>query len=421
MRKNYLIILLLFLVSFPAAAQVKWEVIGNMQRPVSGAQAVVLNNKIYVIGGYSSIDQKTVNWIQEFDPNTYTWKQVGEMKANRKGFYVAKSLASIFFIGGIEESSPYIYNLEFWNPSNPSNTLLTGNENNFNRIFATGNYSDNKLYLFGGFSSPNVSDSTTLSYFIEYDLQNNRVLTDSNFNYVSNDFPNQQMSAIVENNIYIFGGTLNGLLKSIHEYNTVTNEFVEFGSELSSPRAGGAAVKDENSNNVYLIGGFDEGNAALSVVEVFNPINESNNIQSASSLVNKRTNPAAVFYEGSIYVFGGQDVGGNVVKEIEKLELYPVTTGIESESLPHSISLNQNYPNPFNPTTVIGYEITERSYISLKVFDILGNEVIELVNGFKQPGHHEVQFNADELTSGIYFYRLKSGNILKTKKMVVIK
>lgn len=422
MKKTKLTILILLTTCFLIKAQVQWEeLIVEMKRPVSGAQAVVLNNKIYVIGGYSSIDQKNVNWIQEFDPNTFSWTQVGEMKANRKGFFVAKSSASIFFIGGIEENLSYIYNLEFWNPSKPDTTLITGNEKNFNRIFATGNYSDNKLYLFGGFSNPNVSDTTTLSYFIEYDLQNNIILKNNNFIYNGTNFPNQQMSAIVGNSIYIFGGTLNGLLKSIYEYKIDSNEFIDFSSDLSSPRAGGTAVRDEYSNNVYLIGGFDEGNAALAVVEKFNPVVDANNIESAPSLINERTNPAAVFYEGSIYVFGGQDVGGNVVKKIEKLDLYAVTEIDDFKTVPYSISLKQNYPNPFNPTTVIAYEISNKSFVNLKVFDVLGNEVKELINENKQPGYYEVQFNAEDLTSGIYFYQLKAGNFYETKKMVVLK
>lgn len=91
--------------------------------------------------------------------------------------------------------------------------------------------------------------------------------------------------------------------------------------------------------------------------------------------------------------------------------------------------LNQNYPNPFNPTTIIRYTIpsviasvTKQSkFISLKVYDILGNEVTTLVNEYKPAGSYEVEFNASELTSGIYFYRLTTGNFNSTKKMVVVK
>lgn len=404
-------------------SQSQWEVIGEMEKPVSGAQAVVLNNKIYVIGGYSSIDQKNVNWIQEYDPVTNSWKQVGQMQANRQGFFVAISSfnTNIFFIGGIEENFSNLYKIEFWNPANPGITDFIGNEKNFNRVFATGNYNDNKLFLFGGFKSSNSTDTSALSYFIKYDLAPPNNLSANNFIYASNDFPSQQMSAVVNNSIYIFGGTHNGLLKTIYEYRINSNEYIPFSVQLPEPRAGGAAVKDNNSDNVYLIGGFNEDpNSVLADVEIFNPFLETGKIKSGPDLNYARRNTSGVFYMGSIYVFGGLDITGTVVKQIEKLDLNPVT-GIKAQNDLNNFALIQNYPNPFNPTTVIKYQIPEYSFVNLKIFDILGNEVIELVNENKHTGYYEIPFNAKYLTSGIYFYRLTAGKFSETKKMVVVK
>ena len=83
--------------------------------------------------------------------------------------------------------------------------------------------------------------------------------------------------------------------------------------------------------------------------------------------------------------------------------------------------LDQNFPNPFNPTTTIKYQIPELSFITLKVFDVLGKEVMILVNEEKSAGYYKVEFNASLLTSGIYFYQLKAGNYIETKKMIFIK
>ena len=88
---------------------------------------------------------------------------------------------------------------------------------------------------------------------------------------------------------------------------------------------------------------------------------------------------------------------------------------------PMTYSLQQNYPNPFNPTTKIKYSIPEASQVSLKVYDILGNEVASLVNQEKQAGTYEVQFNASSLSSGVYFYKIKSGSFIQTRKMIVLK
>ena len=83
--------------------------------------------------------------------------------------------------------------------------------------------------------------------------------------------------------------------------------------------------------------------------------------------------------------------------------------------------LDQNYPNPFNPSTKISFQIPELSFVTLKVYDFLGNEVTTLVNEQKSAGIYEVNFDGNELTSGIYFYRLTSGNYSDTKKIILLK
>ncbi len=84
-------------------------------------------------------------------------------------------------------------------------------------------------------------------------------------------------------------------------------------------------------------------------------------------------------------------------------------------------NLSQNYPNPFNPSTVINYTIADKNLVTLKVYDILGKEVTTLVNEVKEAGNYSVIFNAENLSAGIYFYELKSGNYYDVKKMSLIK
>ena len=90
-------------------------------------------------------------------------------------------------------------------------------------------------------------------------------------------------------------------------------------------------------------------------------------------------------------------------------------------TFPAEYILLQNYPNPFNPATTIRYQLPERSFVSIKVFDILGKEVATLVNEEKPVGSYEVQFKGNSLTSGIYFYQLKAGDYSETKKMIFLK
>jgi len=100
------------------------------------------------------------------------------------------------------------------------------------------------------------------------------------------------------------------------------------------------------------------------------------------------------------------------------------TVGVEDQGSllsPNSYNLAQNYPNPFNPTTTIQYSIPQHSNVTIKVYDILGNEVATLVNEEKPVGSYEVTFDASALTSGIYFYQLQAGIFNETKKMIVLK
>jgi parallel beta-helix repeat protein len=87
----------------------------------------------------------------------------------------------------------------------------------------------------------------------------------------------------------------------------------------------------------------------------------------------------------------------------------------------NQFTLSQNYPNPFNPTTTISFTIDHPQFVTLKVYDLLGREVSTLIDNDRQAGQHTVLFDASELTSGIYFYRLQAGYITESKRMVLLK
>jgi len=97
-------------------------------------------------------------------------------------------------------------------------------------------------------------------------------------------------------------------------------------------------------------------------------------------------------------------------------------TAIKTEAaLLQDFSLAQNYPNPFNPTTSIKYQVPEISFVTIKIYDVLGNEITTLVNEEKSAGIYEIEFNGTELPSGIYFYSLQAGNFVETRKMILLK
>jgi len=93
----------------------------------------------------------------------------------------------------------------------------------------------------------------------------------------------------------------------------------------------------------------------------------------------------------------------------------------ESPALPGSFALSQNYPNPFNPTTEIRFQVPARTPVQLSVFDLFGREVAVLVNELMEEGAYQVEFNADGLSSGVYYYRLSAGTFVQTQKMMLMK
>jgi endonuclease I len=93
----------------------------------------------------------------------------------------------------------------------------------------------------------------------------------------------------------------------------------------------------------------------------------------------------------------------------------------DGQEIPQGFELNQNYPNPFNPSTVISWQLAVGNHTTLKVYDVLGNEVAELVNNFLEAGNYKVEFNASSLSSGIYFYKLSAGNKSAIKKLILIR
>lgn len=125
----------------------------------------------------------------------------------------------------------------------------------------------------------------------------------------------------------------------------------------------------------------------------------------------------------AVAIWASPDKNGNM-SATQVQQISGSTTSVPedgSSNLPVSFSLQQNYPNPFNPTTNIIFTLTKPENVTLKVYNIIGQEVATLVNGLMNTGSHVVTFNATNLASGVYFYRLKAGDFTDVKKMLLLK
>jgi hypothetical protein len=118
---------------------------------------------------------------------------------------------------------------------------------------------------------------------------------------------------------------------------------------------------------------------------------------------------------------GENSFGTDCAWKYDKISFTVTSVDGEDGGLVNNFVLDQNYPNPFNPSTTINYTLSERSDVSLKVYDVLGNEVASLVNTTQEAGKYDVQFDAPKLSSGLYIYTLNAGNFTSSKKMMLLK
>ncbi|MCB9248131.1 MAG: T9SS type A sorting domain-containing protein [Ignavibacteriales bacterium] len=400
-----------------------------MPEPVAGGDIWQKKENFYVIGGYSDSLQANVNWVQKYNVLNKTWEK-GTMRFARFGLVTESYNNFAYFYGGIDAEANSITSIERWGEPFTDSASLNF-DSNFNRNFSTGHIIGDNLYIIGGNPLPGTR-SDTLPYIVEYNL------TGSNFSYqtdtlfASGDLPEQQMSEVIGNDIFIFGGVINGISQDIFKFNIVDRSYKKLNIKLLTPRAGGRAVVGADPNKIYIIGGYNENSQALNSVEVFSFYGGDNYFIEESAPINEaRYNFMSAYFDGIIYVMGGFDNEKKVVKSIEQLFEYATTAATDeiSNNIINQFELYQNYPNPFNPNTTIKYAIANKagdqftSYanVQLKVYDVIGNEITTLVNKQQPPGIYEINFAASQYPSGVYYYKLKTNSFIQTKKMILLK
>jgi len=130
--------------------------------------------------------------------------------------------------------------------------------------------------------------------------------------------------------------------------------------------------------------------------------------------------------ERSFYSYSDKSVRTGIfsyrLKQIDHDGTYEYSNVIDVDlGIPNEFALKQNFPNPFNPTTIISYRLPEKGHVSLKIFDAIGSEISSLVNEEKEAGDYDAIFDADKLSSGVYFYTLIANNFMQTNKMILMK
>jgi hypothetical protein len=193
-------------------------------------------------------------------------------------------------------------------------------------------------------------------------------------------------------------------------------------SDLSATALGEASVRldwttisESNNYGFEIERSFDNTNNFITLSNSFVPGNGTS------------PDPHSYFYVDTTVGLGDWtyrlkliEVGGTV-RYSDSVHVL-VVTGVDESTLPKEFALYQNYPNPFNPSTIIRYDVPYTAQVTLRVYNVLGQEVATLVNGEKLAGAYQVRLNAKgNMASGIYYYRLESGSFVQTKKLVLVK
>jgi hypothetical protein len=170
-------------------------------------------------------------------------------------------------------------------------------------------------------------------------------------------------------------------------------------------------ASETNNDHFYLIRSLDNRN----FTRVSNDIPATNSPTGSTYSYLDR-----YLSNGTTYYYKLVDVDINGIPEVNEM-IVTVTPSANAVIVPDDYALRQNYPNPFNPTTQISYDLREAGFVTLTVFDILGREVATLVNAQQSAASYTVEFDASNLSSGIYFYQLNVNDYTNLKKMVILK
>ena len=401
MKNNYIIIILFF--SSIAAAQN----IPNLPIPIGAGSAEVWNDSIYFIGG-ASLWWGTTLYPRIYKYDGLEWSYFDSIPDN--SVWDVQSVLvedEIYLLSGWPSGAGKLrkYDLvsDTWSYLNSSPNLSDyGN---------AAEYYDGFVYLFNPASQVYAYEIATSQWQIKTSCPESGYL-----GLISN---------LYNGEIYITGYADSTFFK----YNPATDQWTKLANTPYQVIAGSMEHVDER---IYCIGGNGPGSGLYSSVIAYNPSSDEWTLENFQ-LDSKRHWMASVKYLEHLYVLGGFDSINGGVDLVEEIILKAPTEVEFSEykPAPTEILLHQNYPNPFNPSTVIGYQLPVSGNVTLKIYDVLGNEVTTLVDEYKPAGRYEVEFSAKggsasggdafNLSSGVYLYKLRSGNFSQTKKLILMK
>jgi len=379
----------------------------DMPTSRDGHRSCSVNGKIYVMGGITSIGcANPTSIVEEYDPSTDTWSgPLAPMPTARESFGLSAVNGKIYAIGGQNQScTNSLSTVDEYDPA--TDTWLQKAPMSMPRGALSTSVVSGKIYAIGGH---NQLTNLDLNIVEEYDPLTDSWETKAPMPHTRAWFS----TTVVDGKIYAFPQWWGGP-DSIDVYDPVTDTW----ETIDRPdQLGGGCSASTVDGLIYTFGGI----GFMTDVWEYNPV--SNTWSSMSPMPTGRADAPATEVNGKVYVIGGSTTSWPSHPASMVEEYTPPIVGVEDqgENNPEEFALHQNYPNPFNPSTKIKYSVPQSSSVVIKVFDILGNEIETLVNEEKTIGTYEITWYAEDLPSGIYFYRLQAGSFVETKKMVLMK
>jgi N-acetylneuraminic acid mutarotase len=400
-----------------------WTTKADMEIQRYQHSTCAVNGKIYVIGGATTggCNQPGSQSVEEYDPSTNTWMIKEPMPTGRESLSISAVNGKIYAIGGDSQTcSGELSTVEEYDPLTNSWSMKKNMQ--VPRTGLSTCVVSGKIYAIGGWKH---STNVALKDVEEYDPVTNTWTTKADMLNARTWFS----TSVVDGKIYVFGGRYTSELKSVEVYDPVTNEW---SPKNDMPIALGSLTASTVNDLIYIFGGLTSGGGSpRPEVREYNPISDT--LKLISQMPSARCAVHSSELNGDIYVIAGSRTNWPFTPT-KTVQVYtpPDPNDVEDTYRPEEYALDQNYPNPFNPVTTISYQIPEFSFATLKVYDVLGSEVVTLVNEEKPIGSYEVEFSATDgatvLPSGVYFYRLQvypanvgTGNFIETMKMVLMK
>jgi len=408
-----LVIFSIFLFSsFVLAQGGSWMTKTDMPTARCALSASVAYEKIYAIGGSPYNLGSPYNTVEEYNPTTDSWTTKTNMPNARLLHCASTVNGKIYVIGG-DVGGTATKKLDVYDPLTDSWTT-NYSDMPTRRAAMCSEVVDGKIYVFGGTREPNFP---SLKVMEKYDPATDTWTTEANMLTGRYCFA----SSVVDGKIYAIGGQgSSSSISTVEVYDPSIGIWTTMQGNMSIAKTDHCA--SPVNGIIYAIGGYH----ALSIVEAYDPIADIWN--GMTNMITGRCQSGIGVVNGKIYVIGGQGSNSQGLDNVE--EYTPPITSVENKVVNSiaSLVLHQNYPNPFNPTTTIEFSLPRTEFVTLKIFNILGEEVAVLVAERLLAGRYKYEWDASTVASGVYFYKLwvsnpsgKTGNFDQTRKMLLLK